>query len=139
MSEKEEKDRYFIYNELNFGVLKLTPGKKGLNEISEVLQAILDDDDTRLIHFMLIDIRNCKFTFKLKETFRFLDLIGKYRHLNNRKRIAYLVNSPIETAFAHFFIKQLEGQRRVCSTMEKAYEHLNLNVSFQEFNKLSDI
>lgn len=139
IAEVKLKDRYHIYTDINYGVLKLEPGKKSLNDISEILFKILNDNNLRLIHFMLIDLRGCRFTFKLMEVFRFLDMIAQYKHLNNRKRIAYVVNSPIETAIAHFFIKQMKGQRRVCSTLEKAYEHLNLNISYEEFTKLSKI
>ncbi len=136
---KNWEDKFKIYPEYNFGVFNLKEGTKSVNGIIKSINALVKDKNIKEMHYLLIDMRGCEFDFKLSDVTSILNIVALKKDVDKRKKTAYLIDTPFETAIAQFFVNQLTGTRLICSTMTKAYEHLGLPIDMNEFEKLSEI
>lgn len=100
------QNRYKIYPEINFGVSKLTPGEKTIEEILDIAEQFRKEKDFPEVYYQLTDMRGCIFDFKLDKIKEIKSLIDNYQSIDNQKLGVYLVDQPIETAYAMLFSSQ---------------------------------
>jgi len=132
-------NRYKIYPELNFGVSKLQPGLKSFDEIFDLAKKFRLDENFSNVHYQLTDLRGCNFDFNVSRITDMVDLIDSHMDIDKQKLGVYIVDQPTETAYLQLFFQSMPHKREFCSTIEKAYELLNLKVSFKTFEELIHI
>ncbi len=132
-------NRYKIYPHINFGISKLEPGIITFEEILKLATEFREDKNFSDVHYQLTDMRGCTFDFKQDKFSMMKSLIEAYQEKDNQKIGVYIVDIPLETAYVHLFFKSFYGKRKYCSSIEKAYELLNLSITFEEFTKKIDI
>ena len=133
------KNRYKIYPESHFGVLKFSPGLKSIEEILELAEQFRKDKDFHKVHYQITDLRACRFGFSSDRIEDVKALMDKYKSIDQQKKGIYLVDQPMETALVSLFFNAIEQDREFCSTVEKAYNLLPIRVRFDDFKKLIDI
>jgi hypothetical protein len=132
-------NRYKIYSELNFGVAKLQPGVKSFEELYQIAKDFREDTDFSEVHYQLSDMRGCTFDFDISKISSMVELIEEYQEFDNQQIGVYIINKPIETAYVQLFQNSLKYKRDFCSTVQKAYDLLGLEITFAQFEKLIDI
>ncbi len=132
-------NRYKIYSEIHFGIIKLAPGVKTMEELLDIAELYRKDKDFSNVYYQLNDLRDCTFNFKPDRIGEMKSLIDRFMLIDNQRLGIYLVNQPTETAYLHIFFKSLNYTRKFCSSLEKAYSLLALPISFDEFKQLVDI
>ena len=132
-------NRYKIYPELNFGVAKIDPGVVSFEELYKLAKDFREDADFSKVNYQFVDMRGCSFNFDISKLPSMASLIKEHQKYDNQKLGVYVIDKPIGTAYIQLFLKSLKYKRELCSTIEKAYNLLNLTVSFDEFNKLIEI
>jgi len=130
------KNRYKIYPENHFGVLKFSPGLKSIEEILDLAEQFRKDKDFQEVHYQITDLRNCLFDFKSDRITDVKALMKKYENTDNQKMGVYLVDQPMETAMVSIFFNSIESHREFCSTVGKAYNLLPLPVRFEDFERM---
>lgn len=130
------KNRYKIYPESHFGVLKFTPGLKSIEEILELAEQFRKDRDFHEVHYQITDLRDCRFGFSSDKSADVIALMDKYKSIDRQKKGIYLVDQPMETALVSLFFNAIEHDREFCATVEKAYNLLPIRVRFGEFKKM---
>ena len=125
-------NRFKIYSELNFGIAKLEPGIKSFDELYKLAKDFREDPDFSKVHYQLNDLRDCSFDFDLSKISNFVSLIEDYQALDNQQIGVFIINKPFETAFMQIFQNTLKFKREFCSTIEKSYSLLDLNISFKK-------
>ena len=132
-------NRYKIYTDLNFCISKFAPGIKSFEEIFKMSIVVRQDKDFSKIHYQLADLRGCTFDFGVSKIKEVANLIDEYQEIDNQKLGVYMLDSPTETAMVQLLFDSLPYSREYCSTTQKAFDLLNLPISFGEFKKLIDI
>jgi hypothetical protein len=130
------KNRYKIYPDNHFGVLKFSPGLKSIEEILKLAEQFRKDKDFPKVHYQITDVRDCLFDFTSDKIGEVKALMEKYEDIDNQKLGVYLVDQPMETAIVSIFCSALEYQREICSTVGKAYNLLPLPVRFDDFERM---
>ena len=130
------KNRYKIYPEIHFGVLKFSPGVKSIEEILELAEQFRKDKDFHEVHYHIADLRDCRFDFAADKIADMKALMEKYESIDNQKLGVYLVDQPMETALVSIFFNSIEDHREFCSTVGKAYNLLPLPIRFEDFEKM---
>jgi hypothetical protein len=133
------QNRYKIYPKIHFGVSKLAPGEKTIEELLSLAKQFRLEKDFPEVHYQLTDVRGCIFNFKSDKINEMLLLIDSYKNIDNQKLGVYLVDQPVETAYVMLLSKSLDFKRKFCSTVEKAYHLLSLPISFESFERLINI
>ena len=132
-------NKYKIYPDINFAITKLEPGVKSFEEVHKLANDYHKDKNFSKAHFQITDIRACSFDFNEEKFPMMKSLVDEYKASDNQEIAVYIVDNPIETAYVHMFFKSLGSRKEYCSTIEKAYELLNLPITFEEFQKRIDI
>ena len=132
-------NRYKIYPELNFGVAKIDPGVVTFEELYKLAKDFREDPDFSKVYYQFTDMRGCTFNFDISKLSSIASLIKEYQKYDNQKQGVYIVDKPKGTAHIQLFLNSLNYKRELCSTIKKAYNLLNLPISFEEFNKLIEI
>jgi hypothetical protein len=130
---------YKIYPDINFGFAKLKAGKKSFKELYDLAELIRKDKEFSAVHYQLTDLRGCTFDFNQEKIDEMKALFEVYKDSDKQKVGVYIVDMPAETAMVHMFFNALGKNRIYCSTPEKAYELLNLELSFEAFISLINI
>jgi hypothetical protein len=133
------QNRYKIYPEINFGVSKLTPGRKTIEELLDLAERFRREKAFPEVYYQLTDIRGCLFDFVTDKIEEMKSLIDKYKNIDNQKLGVYLVDQPIETAYIMIFFRSMNYRREFCSTIKKAYQLLSMPISFENFEMLINI
>ncbi|MEN8229111.1 MAG: hypothetical protein ABFS38_13215 [Bacteroidota bacterium] len=133
------QNQYKIYPEIHFGISKLSPGVKSMEELLDFAEQFRKEKDFPEVHYQLTDMRNCLFDFKSHRIEEMKSLIDSFKNIDNQKLGVYLVDQPIETAYVELFFRSMEYKREFCSTIEKAYILLSLPISFENFKLLINI
>jgi len=133
------QNRYKIYPNIHFGVSKLTPGKKTIEELLDLAEQFRQEKDFPEVHYQLTDLRGCLFDFKTNKIKEMTSLMDKYKNIDNQKLGVYLVDQPTETAYILLFFRSMTYKREFCSTVEKAYQLLSLPISLKSFVRLISI
>jgi len=131
--------RYKIYKELKFAVVKFDPVINSFQDIFNVAKEMRDLEGFSEIHYFLSDLRGCTFNFDISETRKLSKLVNDYQHADNQILGVYLIDKPIETAYVQYFILSLKQRREYCSTIEKAFNLLNLPMSIDDFKSKINI
>ena len=132
-------NRYKMYPDINFAISIIEPGVKSFDEIYELAKKFREDENFSSVHYQLSDLRGCTFNFNINKIFKMKSLIKSYNKKDKQKLGVYIVDKPTETAYIHMFFKKLKRNRKYCSTIETAFELLNLPISFKEFQERIDI
>ena len=130
------KNRYKIYPENHFGVLKFSPGLKSIEEVLELAEQFRKDKDFQEVHYQVTDLRDCLFDFAADRIADVKAVMEKYERIDNQKKGVYLVDQPMETALVSIFFNSIEYNREFCSTVGKAYHLLPLPVRFDDFERM---
>ena len=130
------KNRYKIYPETHFGVLKFSPGLKSIEEILELAEQFRMDKDFHEVHYQITDLRSCRFGFTSDRIADVIALMDKYKSIDRQKKGISLVDQPMETALVSLFFNAIEHDREFCSTVEKAYNLLPVPIHFEKFEKM---
>ena len=132
-------NRYKIYPDINFAISILEPGVKSFEEIYEIAKRFREDENFSKVHYQITDMRGCSFEFDVTRISEMKSLIEAYKNIDNQKLGIYVVDLPTETAMVHMFFESLDYERDYCSTIDEAYNRLNLPISFNEFQKRINI
>ena len=132
-------NRFKIYPEYNLGVSKLEPGSKCFDEVYSLAEQFRESNDFSLVYYQITDMRGCQFQFGIGRMRDMMQLISRYDATDNQKIGVYVLDNPISTALVHLFFVSLKRKRFYCTTIEKAYSYLPLNISFEKFSKLINI
>lgn len=132
-------NRYKIYPKLNFGVSKLEPKVQTFEEIFDLAKQFRLDKNFSSVYYQLTDMRGCSFDFDVSRISEMVDLINEHMHSDRQKLGVYMVDQPTETAYLQLFFQSMAHKREFCSTIEKAYELLNLQIDFAAFEELIKI
>ncbi len=132
-------NRFKIYPEHNLGVSKLEPGSKCFEEVYSLAEQFRQSEEFPLVHYQVTDMRGCQFQFGISRLREMMQLIKRYDKTDNQKIGVYVIDNPLSTALVHLFFASLKRKRFYCSTIEKAYSYLPLNISFEQFARLISI
>jgi len=132
-------DRFKIYPEINFAISVMESGLKSFEELYNIALDFRKHEHFFFVHYSLIDLRGCEFSFDLEKLEELKKLFNKYKEADNQKLAVYMVDNPVETAFVHLFFKKLEFNRQYCSTLQTAYDYFELPIPFDEFQCLVSI
>lgn len=133
------QNRYKIYPDIHFGISKLSPGVKTIEELLDLAEKFRKEKNFHEVHFQLNDMRNCRFDFEPNRIQDMIALIDRFKDIDNQKLGVYLVDQPIETAYVELFSQLMDNKRAFCSTIEKAFSLLSLPISFENFKLLISI
>ncbi len=130
---------YKIYQDHKFLIVKINHGIKDAKRLLEIGRKVLETEGFIDVHYTLMDYRGVEINFTSEAFINFAKLFEDYKHIDNQQRIVYLIDNPKSTVAIHLYIKKLGARREYCSTIEKAYSLLKLDVSFDEFENLVNI
>ena len=126
-----------MFPDLNFAFVRLQSEKLYFNELERLNADYKNDPNYSNIHYLLIEIdKRCKATFGIKELLKLAQIYNYEPQQNNHRRVVWLVSQPIITALTHMFIGNIQDNSKYCSTIEKAYKLLELNINYTDFLKL---
>ncbi len=130
------KSFYKMYAQEHFAVVKFAPGIFTLEEAKRINHEYKADPEFYKIHYLVIILSDCIPNFTTKELPEITDFYSKAYQTNNHVNTAWVVDEPIATAFTHLFIHTTPENSEYCSTLEKAYLHLGLNMTYDNFIEL---
>jgi hypothetical protein len=132
-------DRFKIYPEINFAISIIEPGPVQFENLYNIALNFRKHKHFTDVHYSLIDLRGTEFKFELERLNDLKKVFLSYQDIDNQKLAVYMVDFPVETAYVHLFFKMLEFNREYCTTLEGAYDHFSLPISFEEFTNLINI
>jgi hypothetical protein len=132
-------NRFKIYPAHNFAFSKLHKGVQTFEDIYKLAKEFREDPDFSTVHFQLTDMRECSFDFDVSKIPDMVNLVKDSQKFDNQKLGVYIVDQPNETAYLTLFFDLLPYHRELCSTEERAYELLNIQIPFDEFKELISI
>lgn len=137
MYKKNTKNYYKMFPEYNFAIVKLRSERLYFNDLEHLNFEYKNDINYSNIHSLLIEIdKNCKTSFSIKDLNNLAKLYNSEPQKNNHKVIVWLVSQPLITALTHLFVRKTKDNSKYCSTLEKAYQLLNLKINYETFIEL---
>ncbi|MBS2097549.1 hypothetical protein [Carboxylicivirga linearis] len=128
---------YIMYPEHSFAIVRLQTPKLHYNDLEQLNYNYKNHPFYPNIKSLLIDIdKRCRVPFSIKDLNRLANLYNIEPQENNHNIIVWRVSKPIITALTHLFIGQTMDNSKYCSTIQKAYNLLNLDMDFELFNSL---
>ena len=129
---------YFImFPEYKFAIVKFQTEALTYQEAIRINKEYKSDPNFSNILYLLVMIdKNCIPHFKSKDLKEISDIYNTEFQTNNHKTIVWLVSTPLITAFAHIFVSKTKDNSIYCSTIRKAYDLLNIEISFADFKLL---
>ena len=126
-----------MYPEYSFAIVRIQTSKLYYDDLEQLNCNYKNDPLYPNIKTLLIDIdKNSKVPFGIKELNRLAKLYNLEPQKNNHQIIVWRVSQPIITALTHLFIGQTMDNSKYCSTIQKAYDLLNLDIDFELFKTL---
>lgn len=137
MNQNNKGNYYKMFPEYNFAVVKLYSENLYFNELEHLNYEYKNDINYSKIHSLLIDIdKRCKLSFGINELTKLANLYNTEPQKNNHRVIVWLVYQPIITALTHLFLGKIRDNSKYCSTLEKAYQLLEIEIDYEKFIEL---
>lgn len=126
-----------MFPELNFAVVKLQTEKLCLEDLKRLNTAYKNDPNYSNIYSLLISIdKKCNINFGIKDLQDLAKLYNYESQKNNHRTIVWLVSQPLNTALTHMFVGKIKDNSQYCTTLEKAYQMLGLDIEYLDFLRL---
>ena len=132
-------NKYKIYPDINFAISILEPGAKSFEELYQLAKEFREDKNFSSVHYQLTDMRDCSFDFDMSKFAEMGTLIDLYKETDKQKLGVYIVDLPKETAYVHLFFNSIKYPREYCSSVDRAFNLLNLPITFEEFKQMINI
>lgn len=129
------KNYYKMFPDKHFAFVKFQTQILSIKDAQLINFEYKSDNNYSKIEYLLIIISNCKPDFKSTNLVLLSDLYNSPLQTNNHKRVVWLVDSPIVTAFAHLFMSFTEGNF-YCSTAKQAFTLLEIPIEFNDFQDM---
>ncbi|MBN2165054.1 MAG: hypothetical protein JW717_02135 [Marinilabiliaceae bacterium] len=134
-----KQNDYKMYPELNFAIVWLQSEKLTSLNLKEINHSYKTNEHYPNIHYLLVIVdKHSKHSFSIKDLPHLSEIYNTEYLPNNHKRIVWMVSQPLITAIAHLFVKQTKDDSKYCSTIQKAYSLLNMQIEYDVFCKLID-
>ena len=131
------KNYYRMFPEYNFAVVKIQSNILEFEELKKLNHEYKSDPDYSNIHYLLIMVdKKSKLNFSIKDLQKLSDLYNTEYQKNNHKIIVWLVAYPRITALTHLFVLDTKDNSHYCSTLNKAFNILDMSIDFEKFKKL---
>lgn len=126
-----------MFTHKRFAVVIFKAGTLDMHTAFKINEAYKSDKDYSEIHYLLTVLLDVAPTFSQSDLTSIADFYTDNLYTNNHKTSVWLVNKPMPTAFAHLFMQYTDEKSFYCSTVEKAFELLDMpDVSFKEFSDM---
>ena len=130
-----DSNYYRMFPEMHFAFVMFHTEHLTIENAQQLNHDYKSDPHYSNIESLLVIVENCIPTFEAKDLSKLSELYNTPLQPNNHKKVVWLVNSPLLTAFTHLFVSLTDGNL-YCSTLEQAYILLDLQVSFFDFKQL---
>jgi hypothetical protein len=137
MKQNDKENHYKMFPEYNFAVVKLCTDNLYFDELEHLNHEYKNDKNYSKIHALLIDVdKRCKLSFGIKELPKLANSYNIEPQKNNHRVIVWLVSQPRITALTHLFLGNIRDNSKYCSTLEKAYQLLKIEIDYEKFIEL---
>ncbi len=126
---------YRMFPEHHFAFVSIQTEVFSVQEAIQINQKYKTDKAYSDIFYLLIMVNErCTLGFTIKELQRLSQIYVNEFQTNNHKKVVWLVSEPFVTAMTHIFVSYTNDL--YCSTLEGAYNLLDLPIQYEEFLNL---
>jgi len=127
-----------MFPELKFAIVRFQTTTLSIEEAKRInYEYKIDKKYSKIEKLLVIIDEKCIPLFNLNDLLLISDLYNTPLQENNHQTIVWLVSAPMVTAFTQLFVSKSRDNNLYCSTHQKAYDLLNLSMSFDEFKMLA--
>jgi len=128
---------YRMFSEYKFAFVKFQSETLSFKEAERINREYKSDDEYSKIEYLLVIIdKKCVPSFSSRDLKELANSYNTALQPNNHRIIVWLVSAPLVTAFTQLFVSQAKENNHYCSTINKAYELLNISIEFKDFKHL---
>ena len=131
-----KKSFHKMFPNEHLGIVRFKTGDLFMEEILDINHIYKTDKHFSDIHYIVLNFTSCIPKFNIEELDIILNNFLNNIQKNNHIKRVFLVDAPMQTAYAHLFIQDIFDSSAYCSTLEKAHEFLGIPITLDKFISL---